>query len=98
MVTGITAYKRMPLLYRIIKNGMDVHSKNCTLCVMESGIRVEDRIFENIKMAVDYIKISGCSVKILNSSENPMILIISNAVMKQGARVFFVQSTDCGRS
>ena len=84
MVTGITAYKRMPLLYRIIKNGMDVHSKNCTLCVMESGIRVEDRIFENIKMAVDYIKISG--------------LIISNAVMKQGARVFFVQSTDCGRS
>ena len=34
MVTGITAYKRRSLIYRIIKIGMDVHSKNYTLCAM----------------------------------------------------------------
>ena len=54
MVTGITAYKRRSLMYRIIKIGMDVHSKNYTLCAMEPVIGAEDRIFANIKVTADY--------------------------------------------
>lgn len=41
-------------MYRIIKIGMDVHSKNYTLCAMEPVIGAEDRIFANIKVTPDY--------------------------------------------
>ena len=41
-------------MYRIIKIGMDVHSKNYTLCAMEPVIGAEDRIFANIKVTADY--------------------------------------------
>ena len=41
-------------MYRIIKIGMDVHSKNYTLCAMEPVIGAEDRIFANIKITPDY--------------------------------------------
>ena len=39
---------------KIIKIGMDVHSKNYTLCAMESTIGAEDRIFGEIQVAPDY--------------------------------------------
>ena len=39
---------------RIIKIGMDVHSKNFTLCAMEPVIGAEDRVFGNIQVAPDY--------------------------------------------
>jgi transposase len=54
MVTGITAYKRRPPMNRIIKIGMDVHSKNYTLCAMEPVIGADDRIFANIQVTSDY--------------------------------------------
>ena len=41
-------------MYRIIKIGMDVHSKNYTLCAMEPVIGAEDRIFANIKVTPDH--------------------------------------------
>ena len=57
MVTGITAYKRRSPMYRIIKIGMDVHSKNYTLCAMEPTIGSEDRIFGEVQVAPDYKEI-----------------------------------------
>lgn len=39
---------------RILKIGMDVHSKNYTLCAMEPVIGAEDRIFANIQVTADY--------------------------------------------
>ena len=39
---------------RILKIGMDVHSKNYTLCAMEPLIGEEDRIFANIQVTSDY--------------------------------------------
>ena len=41
-------------MYRIIKIGMDVHSKNYILCAMEPVIGEEDRIFANIQVTADY--------------------------------------------
>ena len=41
-------------MYRIIKIGMDVHSKNYTLCAMEPVIGEKDRIFANIQVTADY--------------------------------------------
>ena len=41
-------------MYRIIKIGMDVHSKNYTLCAMEPVIGAEDRIFANTKVTPDH--------------------------------------------
>ena len=41
-------------MYRIIKIGMDVHSKNYTLCAMEPTIGAEDRIFGEVQVAPDY--------------------------------------------
>lgn len=41
-------------MYRILKIGMDVHSKNYTLCAMEPVIGEEDRIFATIKVTPDY--------------------------------------------
>ena len=41
-------------MYRIIKIGMDVHSKNYTLCAMEPTIGSEDRIFGEVQVAPDY--------------------------------------------
>lgn len=41
-------------MYRIIKIGMDVHSKNYTLCAMEPVIGEEDRVFATIKVTPDY--------------------------------------------
>ena len=41
-------------MYRILKIGMDVHSKNYTLCAMEPTIGSEDRIFGEIQVAPDY--------------------------------------------
>ena len=39
---------------RIQKIGMDVHSKNYTLCAMEPVIGAEDRVFANIQVTADY--------------------------------------------
>lgn len=39
---------------RIIKIGMDVHSKNYTLCAMEPTIGAEDRIFGEVQVVPDY--------------------------------------------
>jgi len=39
---------------RILKIGMDVHSKNYTLCAMEPVIGAEDRVFANIQVTADY--------------------------------------------
>ena len=44
-------------MYRIIKIGMDVHSKNYTLCAMEPTIGAEDRIFGEVQVAPDYKEI-----------------------------------------
>ena len=44
-------------MYRIIKIGMDVHSKNYTLCAMEPTNRVRDRIFGEVQVAPDYKEI-----------------------------------------
>lgn len=41
-------------MYRIIKIGMVVHSKNYTLCAMEPVIGGEDRVFANIQVTADY--------------------------------------------
>ena len=41
-------------MYRIIKIGMDVHSKNYTLCAMEPVIGEDDRIFATIQVTADY--------------------------------------------
>lgn len=41
-------------MYRIIKIGTDVHSKNYTLCAMEPTIGAEDRIFGEVQVAPDY--------------------------------------------
>ena len=38
-------------MYRIIKIGMDVHSKTYTLCAIEPVIGADDRIFANIQVA-----------------------------------------------
>lgn len=57
MVTGITAYKRRSLMYRILKIGMDVHSTNFTLCAMEPTFGSEERVFANITVAPDYKEI-----------------------------------------
>ena len=54
MVTGITAYKRKPPMNRIIKIGMDVHSKNFSLCAIEQVIGADDRVFANIQVTADY--------------------------------------------
>ena len=54
MITGITAYKRRSLMYRIIKIGMDVHSTNYTLCAIEPVIGADDRVFANITVTPDY--------------------------------------------
>lgn len=39
---------------RIIKIGMDVHSKNYTLCAMEPTIGAKDRIFGEVQVVPDY--------------------------------------------
>ena len=39
---------------RILKIGMDVHSKNYTLCAMEPVIGAKDRVFANIQVTADY--------------------------------------------
>ena len=39
---------------RILKIGMDVHSKNYTLCAMKPVIGAEDRVFANIQVTADY--------------------------------------------
>lgn len=54
IVTGITAYKRRPPMNRIIKIGIDAHSKNYTLCAMEPTIGAEEQIFGEIQVAPDY--------------------------------------------
>ena len=41
-------------MYRIIKMGMDVHSKNYTLCAMEPVIGEEGCIFANTQVTADY--------------------------------------------
>ena len=41
-------------MYRILKIGMDVHSKTYTLCAMEPIIGADDRILANIQVAADY--------------------------------------------
>ena len=41
-------------MYRIIKIGMDVHSKTYTLCAMEPVIGADDRVFANIQVTADY--------------------------------------------
>ncbi len=41
-------------MYRIIKIGLDVHSKSYTICAMEPLIGQEDRIFANIQVTADY--------------------------------------------
>lgn len=41
-------------MYRILKIGMDVHSKNYTLCAMEPVIGEEDRVFATVKVTPDY--------------------------------------------
>jgi len=41
-------------MYRILKIGMDVHSKNFTLCAMEPVIGEEDRVFATVKVTPDY--------------------------------------------
>lgn len=54
MVAGVTTYKRRPLMNRIIKIGMDVHSNNYTLCAIEPVIGADDRVFANIQVTPDY--------------------------------------------
>ena len=39
---------------RILKIGMDVHSKNYTLCAMEPIIGEDDRVFATLKVTLDY--------------------------------------------
>ncbi len=39
---------------RIIKIGMDVHSKNFSLCAIEPVIGADDRVFANIQVTADY--------------------------------------------
>ena len=46
-------------MYRIIKIGMDVHSKNYTLCAMEPTIGSEDRIFGEMQTPPDYKEVIG---------------------------------------
>ena len=41
-------------MYRILKIGMDVHSKTYTLCAMEPIIGADDRILANIQVDADY--------------------------------------------
>lgn len=41
-------------MYRIIKIGMDVHSKNYTLCAMEPVIGEEERVFATIQVTADH--------------------------------------------
>ncbi len=41
-------------MYRILKIGMDVHSKTYTLCAMEPIIGADDRILANIQVTADY--------------------------------------------
>jgi transposase len=55
MVTGITTYKKeATYMKRILKIGMDVHSKNYTLCAMEPVIGEDDRVFATVKVTPDY--------------------------------------------
>ena len=70
MVTGITAYKRRPPMNRIIKIGMDVHSKNYTLCAMEPTIGAEDRIFGEVQVAPDYKEVI-CFIESLKMKLGP---------------------------
>lgn len=41
-------------MYRILKIGMDVHSKTYSLCAMEPALGGNDRVFANIKVPADY--------------------------------------------
>ena len=53
-MVGITAYKRRPLMLRIIKIGMDVHSKKYALCALEPKIGEEDRLLAATEIPADY--------------------------------------------
>lgn len=52
---------------RIIKIGMNVHSKNYTLCAMEPTIRSEDRIFGKVQVALDYKSFASLNLRRGNS-------------------------------
>ena len=55
---------------RIIKIGMDVHSKNHTLCAMEPTIGAEDRISGKVQVAPDYKEII-CFIESLKRKLGP---------------------------
>ena len=55
---------------RIIKIGMDVHSKNYTLCAMEPTIGAEDRIFREVQVAPDYKEVI-CFIESLKMKLGP---------------------------
>lgn len=69
-------------MYRIIKIGMDVHSKNYTLCAMEPLIGEEDRIFANIQVTADYKNIL-MFIEQLKRNWECLMNMISNADTKQ---------------
>ena len=55
---------------RIIKIGMDDHSKNYTLCAMEPTIGAEDRIFGEVQVAPDYKEVI-CFIESLKMKLGP---------------------------
>ena len=71
-------------MYRIIKIGMDVHSKNYTLCAMEPTIGAEDRIFGEVQVAPDYKEVI-CFIESLKMKLGFTMSILLNAVMRLAA-------------
>lgn len=67
-------------MYRIIKIGMDVHSKNYTLCAIEPVIGEKDRIFATIQVTADYATVMRANSKpvlILGYNDFSMATILS---------------------
>ena len=55
MVKGITTHKRRPpIMKRMLRIGMDVHSTNYTLCAMEPVLGEDDRIFADLQVTPAY--------------------------------------------
>ena len=73
-------------MYRIIKIGMDVHSKNYTLCAMEPTIGSEDRIFGEVQVAPDYKEII-CFIESLKMKLGFYDDYSVECVMRRGASV-----------
>ena len=77
---------------RIIKIGMDVHSKTFNLCAIEANIAGEDKILGSTQVTADYHEvvkfIEGLKKKLNTILLTPSIRSTLNVDMRQAAWAF----------